>query len=441
MATIEIDDLPTTNNPKFLHFFPAMKDGLTVQLSVQQVYDLILAAMQVNAPANMNTFDEISASLGDDPAFAATMAAALTLKGAKSGDTFTGPTLVDPIMSGLIRSPQDRGFLFQPFNRIASNNATDATNDLDFYPHICSSMNSDGMMELTTMLTKRLDANWTVGNNNGALDQGTVGSKTYHWHTIERDDTHVVDILASLSHGDRGTATITIATPAVVTWNDHGLVAGSTVKFATTGALPTGITAGTLYYVQATGLTQNAFRLSTTNGGSDINTSGSQSGVHTAIGEPQLPANYSRYRRIMSLPREAGINIPFHNEGNIFSRANAFVIVNSLTAYSNVLRSCGTPVGIPVRPIVLAQAGVSAVSSNTSLALGSANIGGDGASQYTVAVAATGSVGDGALVNSLVTPVMTQNNLGQLYTTLSKAGTTSAATLWGMGWVDTRGKT
>lgn len=80
-----------------------------------------------------------------------------------------------------------------------------------------------------------------------------------------------------------GTATITIATPAVITLNSHGLVAGDIVKFTTTGALPTGIVAGTKYYVISSGLTSNTFQISATLGGSAINTTGSQSGTHTLI--------------------------------------------------------------------------------------------------------------------------------------------------------------
>jgi hypothetical protein len=45
--------------------------------------------------------------------------------------------------------------------------------------------------------------------------------------------------------------------------------------------LPTGITAGTPYYVLATGLTSSTFRFAATPGGAAINTSGSQSGTHT----------------------------------------------------------------------------------------------------------------------------------------------------------------
>jgi len=77
-----------------------------------------------------------------------------------------------------------------------------------------------------------------------------------------------------------GTATMTIASPAVVTRVAHGFVAGNPIVFSTTGALPTGVVAGTTYYVIATGLTADAFQFSETVGGSAVNTSGSQSGVH-----------------------------------------------------------------------------------------------------------------------------------------------------------------
>lgn len=79
------------------------------------------------------------------------------------------------------------------------------------------------------------------------------------------------------------TFTVTIASPGVFTSNGHGFTAGSTVVFATTGALPTGLTAGTTYYVISSGLTANAFQVSATLGGAAINTSGSQSGTHTIV--------------------------------------------------------------------------------------------------------------------------------------------------------------
>lgn len=81
------------------------------------------------------------------------------------------------------------------------------------------------------------------------------------------------------------TVTITIASPGVVTWTGHGLAVGTGVSFATTGALPTGLVAGTTYYVK-TVLDANTFTLSATKGGTVINTTGTQSGVQTGTTVP-----------------------------------------------------------------------------------------------------------------------------------------------------------
>lgn len=78
------------------------------------------------------------------------------------------------------------------------------------------------------------------------------------------------------------TCTITIATPAVITQTAHEYVLGDAIKFSTTGALPTGLTANVIYYV--TNPTTSTFNVSTTLAnaiaGTKINTTGTQSGVH-----------------------------------------------------------------------------------------------------------------------------------------------------------------
>lgn len=81
-------------------------------------------------------------------------------------------------------------------------------------------------------------------------------------------------------------ATISIATPAVITWNNHGRAVNDPIKFTSTGLLPTGLTGGTTYYVISAGLTVNNFQLAATPGGAAIATSGTQSGIHTAICAP-----------------------------------------------------------------------------------------------------------------------------------------------------------
>lgn len=75
--------------------------------------------------------------------------------------------------------------------------------------------------------------------------------------------------------------TVNLATPATFTCTNHGLNIGDTVTLTTTGALPTGLSTGTTYYVITAGFTANTFELSLTSGGTAVNTSVSQSGVHT----------------------------------------------------------------------------------------------------------------------------------------------------------------
>jgi|GEM_PF-669018 len=94
--------------------------------------------------------------------------------------------------------------------------------------------------------------------------------------------------------GKSAPVTISNASPAVVTWAAHGLTVGSEVVFSTTGALPTGLTAGTTYYIISAGFTTGAFQVSATLGGAAINTSSAGSGVHTAttktyISDPNCP--------------------------------------------------------------------------------------------------------------------------------------------------------
>ncbi|MER9762425.1 hypothetical protein [Mesorhizobium sp. M0138] len=68
------------------------------------------------------------------------------------------------------------------------------------------------------------------------------------------------------------TATVSVASPAVVTMTNT-FAAGQPIVFATTGRLPKGLVAGTTYYVIATGLSGSSFQVSATVGGAAINTS------------------------------------------------------------------------------------------------------------------------------------------------------------------------
>jgi hypothetical protein len=86
---------------------------------------------------------------------------------------------------------------------------------------------------------------------------------------------------------DGETITITNASPAVATITAHGLAIGGAIVLSTTGALPTGLTAGTTYY--AGNLAANTFNFydteanAITSGATGrVNTSSAGSGTHTA---------------------------------------------------------------------------------------------------------------------------------------------------------------
>lgn len=98
------------------------------------------------------------------------------------------------------------------------------------------------------------------------------------------------NLFASLV-ASKGAATVTIASPGVWTLSSHGFNNGDVIYIETTGALPTGLSADTAYYVVAAAT--NTFQLSATKGGAAINTSGSQSGTHTVFQAPHARATMS----------------------------------------------------------------------------------------------------------------------------------------------------
>jgi hypothetical protein len=113
--------------------------------------------------------------------------------------------------------------------------------------------------------------NATNGLNGGSRASGTGGNDESLWYGG-----------AHLQAQNRAfTATISNATPAVISATGHRLIVGTPVVFTTTGALPTGITAGTTYYIIATGFTANSFQIAATRGGAAIATSSAGSGTHT----------------------------------------------------------------------------------------------------------------------------------------------------------------
>jgi len=106
---------------------------------------------------------------------------------------------------------------------------------------------------------------WNQNNFGQDLIYGPRGEPLYYWN-------------ANIGTAS-STFTVTIASPAVITSSTLTLVNGTAVTFTTTGALPTGLSVGTVYYIAgSTGTTAN---LTATYGGANIITTGVQSGTHS----------------------------------------------------------------------------------------------------------------------------------------------------------------
>jgi hypothetical protein len=115
---------------------------------------------------------------------------------------------------------------------------------------------------------------WNQYNYGEDLLFGPRGGGLYYWTAAAGVTTRGVNLNTT-----GGTVTITIASPAVVTLTNV-LPLGTAVKFGTTGALPTGITAGTTYYIYNPSIDGYVVQLQDANG-NVVNTTGSQSGVQS----------------------------------------------------------------------------------------------------------------------------------------------------------------
>lgn len=148
-----------------------------------------------------------------------------------------------------------------------------------------------GPVQLGVQVREVLTANraYFVGSSSAiAISIASPGVVTWTAHGLVANQQVVLSFLPF-----RKSVTMTIASPGVVTWVAHGLAAGQPIVFDTTGALPTGATAGTTYFVIAAGLATDTFEFSATVGGSAVNTSGTQSGTHFGSKTGTLPTGLS----------------------------------------------------------------------------------------------------------------------------------------------------
>lgn len=91
------------------------------------------------------------------------------------------------------------GIALLPKQITIANNATDANNDIDFGAGNFQFSDGSGQGVISA-LTKRLDASWAAGTNQGGLDTGTKGNSTWYYiFGIYNPTTLASDILFSAS--------------------------------------------------------------------------------------------------------------------------------------------------------------------------------------------------------------------------------------------------
>lgn len=138
-----------------------------------------------------------------------------------------------------------------------------------------------GNVRLNSSGAHGLTAAVAVGEDVYVTWSGGTGETGFYEVTGLDTDTTGTAVTVDLPYID-ATVTISIAAPGVVTWANHGLSVNDTIRFTTSGALPTGLAINTTYYVKEV-LSANTFTVSATAGGAAITTSGTQSGTQTAL--------------------------------------------------------------------------------------------------------------------------------------------------------------
>lgn len=153
-------------------------------------------------------------------------------------------------------------------------------------PSTSGSFNSRSIIAaLSTTISNGTTFGMIANQNNSlwvyAVDSDGAGTMVLAVSPVYNDDSILRDISI-----ESAAATIDIPS-STITSNNHGFQESDGVVFTTTGALPTGITAGTRYWV--VNPTTNTFQVTDVLQNSALTFSGTQSGIHTIhVASPRL---------------------------------------------------------------------------------------------------------------------------------------------------------
>lgn len=138
----------------------------------------------------------------------------------------------------------------------------------------------------------------------------SVGNKVYVHNGVSATHQYYVYDTATAPTFLESTITGTNANPGVFTLTSHGFQNNDPVLFKTTGTF-TGLVTNTVYF--ARNVAANTFELSATSGGASINTTGSQSGVHS-IGRAFGTTSSNFVHKTGNLPVTLGVLLSNNGE-------------------------------------------------------------------------------------------------------------------------------
>jgi hypothetical protein len=176
----------SADNGGVIRFTTAATLSLTAAATLGSGWRLKVIAYGVDVTIDPNASEQING------------AATFILKSGQTADIVCdGSAFWADVHGDTLSGPQLRGLIT---GLAITNNGADATNDLDIAVGSAASDTSPFyLMQLGSAITKRIDANWAVGTNQGGLDTGAVGNGIYYEWEIQRSDTGVTDALISLS--------------------------------------------------------------------------------------------------------------------------------------------------------------------------------------------------------------------------------------------------
>ena len=85
------------------------------------------------------------------------------------------------LVNATVATTTTRGISYLNNPITIANNATDANNDIDFSAGNALLNDGSGQLILLSAITKRLDASWSAGTNNGGLFSGTKANSTWYY--------------------------------------------------------------------------------------------------------------------------------------------------------------------------------------------------------------------------------------------------------------------